>query len=203
MGIIIDIIIILFVLASIFLGYKKGLITLGIQLCAFLIAIVITFICYRPIGNIIINTTQIDEKLQETIQSNVENFMAENREVHTTNELIESAKNGMLQGTARNLAINIIYGITMIVLFAILRIVLLCINHLANAIAKLPILDQFNKLGGSLYGLLRGLLITYTILMIVNLVISVNPKSSLRETMDTTYLAKMMSSYNVLNLFFK
>lgn len=203
MGIIIDIIIILFILASVFLGYKKGFITLGIQLCAFLIAIVVTFVFYRPIGNLIINTTQIDEKLQETIQANVENFIAEDGETHRTNELIESAKNGMLQGTARNLAINIIYGITMIVLFAILRIGLLFINRLANAIAKLPILDQFNKLGGSLYGLLRGVLITYVILMIVNLVISVNPKSSLSETMDTTYLAKTMSSYNVLNLFFK
>lgn len=203
MGIIIDIIIVLFILASIFLGYKKGLITLGIQLCAFLIAIVVTFVFYRPIGNIMINTTQIDEKLQETIQANVEKFMAEDHETQKTNSLIESARNGMLQETARNLAINIIYGITMLVLFAILRIGLLFINSLANAIAKLPILDQFNKLGGILYGLLRGVLISYVILMIISLMISVNPKSSLSEMMDTTYLAKTMSTYNVLNLFFK
>jgi len=203
MGIIIDIIIILFILASIFFGYKKGLITLGIQLCAFLIAIVVTFVFYRPIGNIVINTTQIDEKLQETIQVNVENFVAEDTGNQITNELIESAKNGMLPETARTLAINIIYGATMLVLFAIVRIALLFINVLANAIAKLPILDQFNKLGGILYGLLRGVLVTYAVLMIISLVTSVNPKSTLNEVMDTTYLAKTMSSYNVLNLFFK
>ena len=42
MGIIIDLVIILFILASVFFGYKKGLISLGINLCAFVIAIVIT-----------------------------------------------------------------------------------------------------------------------------------------------------------------
>lgn len=203
MGIIIDIVIILFILASIFLGYKKGLISLGIQLCAFLIAIVITFVFYRPIGNIVINTTQIDEKLQETIQVNVENFIEEDGSNEITNELIESAKNGILPETARTLAINIIYGVTMLILFAIVRIALLFVNALANAISKLPILDQFNKLGGILYGLLRGLLITYAVLMIINLVVSVNPKSTLNDTMNSTYLAKTMSTYNVLNLFFK
>ena len=203
MGIIIDIIIILFVLISIFLGYKKGLITLGIQLCAFLIAIVVTFVFYRPIASVIINNTQIDEKLQETIQVNVGSFIEEDSGNEITNELIESAKKGMLPEAARTLAINIIYGATMVVLFAIVRIGLLFISSLANAIAKLPILNQFNKLGGILYGLLRGVLITYAILMAINLVTSVNPKSTLSEMMDSSYLAKTMSTYNIINIFLK
>lgn len=203
MGIIIDIIIVLFILASIFLGYKKGLISLGIQLIAFIAALAVTFILYRPIGNIIINTTEIDEKLQETIQVNVENFMEEENGSETTNKLIESAKQGMLPETSRNLAINIIYGITMLVLFILVRICLIFINAVANTIAKLPILKQFNKLGGILYGLLRGFLVTYAILMVINLVISVNPKSQLNQVMEETYLAKTMSTYNVLNVFLK
>ena len=91
----------------------------------------------------------------------------------------------------------------MVVLFAIVRIGLLFISSLANAIAKLPILNQFNKLGGILYGLLRGVLITYAILMAINLVTSVNPKSTLSEMMDSSYLAKTMSTYNIINIFLK
>lgn len=195
MGIIIDIVIVLFILASVYLGYKKGLISLGIQLLAFIISLVITLILYRPIGGIIINTTQLDENLQEMIQVNAESFISEESDSEITNKLIESAKNEMLPETSRTLAINIIYGITMIVLFIISRICLILIKSLSDVISKLPIINQFNKLGGFLYGLLRGLFATCVILIIINLIITFNPKGSLNEIMNQTYLAKMISMY--------
>lgn len=197
MGIIIDIVIILFILASIYLGYKKGLISLGIQLLAFILSLIITLILYRPIGSMIINTTQLDEKLQEIIQVNAESLMSEESDNKITNELIESTKNGMLPEVSRSLAINIIYGITMLVLFIVSRICLIFIKSLSDLIAKLPIINQFNKLGGVLYGLLRGLLITYAIVMIMNLMITFNPKGSLNEIMNETYLTKMISQYSI------
>lgn len=197
MGIIIDIVIILFILASIYLGYKKGLISLGIQLFAFIISLIITLILYRPIGSMIINTTQLDEKLQEIIQVNAESVISEDSDNKITNELIESAKNGMLPDVSKSLAINIIYGVTMLVLFIVSRICLIFIKSLSDLIAKLPIINQFNKLGGVLYGLLRGLLITYAIVMIMNLMITFNPKGSLNEIMNETYLAKMISQYSI------
>ena len=203
MGIIIDGVIILFILASVFLGYKKGLISLGIHLVAFILALVVTFILYRPIAGIVINSTQIDEKLEETIQVNVENFMAENENSTVTNSIIESAKQGVLPQASRTLAINIIYGITMILLFVVVRMCLVFVTALANAISKLPILNQFNKLGGILYGLLRGFIITYALLMIINLVIMMNPKSTFNEMLKDSHLAKAMSTYNVLNVLFK
>ena len=197
MGIIIDIVIILFILASIYLGYKKGLISLVIQLFAFIISLIITLILYRPIGSMIINTTQLDEKLQEIIQVNAESVISEDSDNKITNELIESAKNGMLPDVSKSLAINIIYGVTMLVLFIVSRICLIFIKSLSDLIAKLPIINQFNKLGGVLYGLLRGLLITYAIVMIMNLMITFNPKGSLNEIMNETYLAKMISQYSI------
>ena len=197
MGIIIDIVIILFILASIYLGYKKGLISLGIQLLAFILSLIITLILYRPIGSMIINTTQLDEKLQEIIQVNAESVISEDSDNKITNELIESTKNGMLPEVSRSLAINIIYGVTMLVLFIVSRICLIFIKSLSDLIAKLPIINQFNKLGGVLYGLLRGLLITYAIVMIMNLMITFNPKGSLNDIMNETYLAKMISQYSI------
>ena len=49
-----DIIIIAILALSIFLGYRKGLVELGIKLVSVIIAIVLTLILYRPITNIII-----------------------------------------------------------------------------------------------------------------------------------------------------
>lgn len=203
MGIIIDLIIVLFIIASILLGYKKGLISLGMHLFAFIIAFIITFILYRPIATIVINTTTVDEKLQETIQANVEDFMIENKDNTSTNTLIESAKKGMLPEASRTLAINIIYVITLILLFVISRICLIFVNTLANTIAKLPILKQFNKLGGMLYGLLRGFIVIYAVLILINLFISIRPECTINEIINESYITKSMATYNVLNIFLK
>ena len=202
MGIIIDGIIVLFILLSVFLGYKKGLVSLGIHLVAFLVAILVSFILYRPIGNLIINNTQIDESLQGTIETKLEEVIGNEETDGITNSLIENAKNGAVIDTARSLAGSIIYGVTIIILFIILRIALIFVSAIANWIAKLPILKQVNKAGGIVYGLLRGVLITYVILLVINLVVTLNPQSALSESLNETYLAKAMMEYNILNVLF-
>ena len=193
MGLILDGVIVLFILLSAFLGYRKGLITLGIQLVAFIVALIIGLILYRPIAGIIINSTQIDENLQSTIQANIED-MEENND----NNIVK----GIVEQGSREIAINIIYGVTLLILFIIARIVLIFISALANLVAKLPILKQFNKIGGVIYGVLRGMIITYAILMIISLIITLNPKSSIADVLNDSYLAKSMSTYNILNVFF-
>ena len=203
MGIMLDIAIILFILISTYFGYKKGLISLGIHLVAFVAALFITFVLYRPIGNLIINTTDFDENLQQSIQTNIEKFTENNEGKEETNILVESAKKGMLPQASKELAINIIYGITMIVLYVIARIALMFINALADAVAKLPIIKQANNLGGALYGILRGIFLVYAILLIANLVITLKPESNVKSIMEESVLAKTMSEYNIYNVFFK
>ena len=200
MGIIIDIIVFVFILLSVFLGYKKGLISLGIHLVAFIAALIIAFILYRPIGNLVINVTGIDETLQQTIQEKIESTAESG--LGEENSLVKSAEEGLTQETSRTLAINIIYGVTMLILFIILRICLVFISALANSIAKLPILKQFNKLGGVLYGLLRGIIIVYAILLVIGLIMTLNPEGALNQTISQTYLTKMMIEHNIFNLFF-
>lgn len=201
MGIIIDLIIIGFVLLSAYLGYRRGLLELGIKLCAFIIAIVVTFILYRPISNLVINNTSIDENIQSTIENNINEFMNSEESKDTSNALVESAKNGMLSETSRTLAINIINIVILIALFVVIRIALIFVTGLANLIAKLPILKQFNKLGGVIYGLLRGILIVYVALFIINIYGQINPTNEVTKKVDTSYIYKLMYNNNILNIF--
>lgn len=203
MGLVIDLIIIIFILASIFLGYKKGLISLAVHLVAFIIAVVVVLILYKPVANVIINNTNIDENLSQTIQEMVEKNIASGEADEVTNTLIESAKQGMLPQASNTLAVNVIYGSTMLVLFIIVRVALIFVTALANLVAKLPILKQFNELGGAVYGLLRGLVIVYVVLMLINLSISIMPASTLSTAVDESILAKTMINYNIINVFLK
>lgn len=199
---IIDIIIIVFVVLSAIGGYKKGLISLGIHLFAFILALLISFVLYRPIGNIIINTTPIDETIQAIIENNASAMVTTENTTGITNKLIESAKEGVLPEVSKELSYNIVYGATMIVLFLLLRVCLMLVSGVANAISKLPILDQTNKLGGAVYGVIRGIFITYLVLMIIKLIIVVDPQTPLNTMLNETYLAKTMLENNILNMFF-
>ncbi len=72
----------------------------------------------------------------------------------------------------------------MIALYILAKIALRFVTALADLIAKLPILNQFNKAGGLIYGAIRGLLIIYVALLIVNFAGQVNPQkySKFRST---------------------
>ena len=200
-GIIIDILIVAFLALSVFLGYKKGFVTLEIILCSFIISILITFVLYRPLGNLIINTTSIDESIEDSIYNKVTETMQKDSSGELTSDLIESAKQGMLEQSARELAINIVYGGTAIVLFIIVRIILIFVNALANLIAKIPLIKQANELGGAIYGLLRGIVIIYLVLLIIYYVGEFYPNNIATQSINETTLTKVMYENNLFNIF--
>ena len=200
MGIVVDIIIIAIILLSTFLAYKKGLITLAIQLVSVIIAVVLTLILYKPVSNVIINVTGIDEMIQNAILEEANDIMTNNQE--NANQVVESIQNNMLPETARTISINIIQGAVILILYVIIRIILRFVTALANLVAKLPILNQFNKLGGVIYGILRGLLIVYILLLLVNVSGEIDAKNKVYTTVEESYIGKMMNENNILSVLF-
>lgn len=203
MGMIVDLIIVAIVVLSTFLAYKKGMVKLAIGLCTFVIAIVLTFILYRPISNLVINVTGIDEAIENTIYEKANNIMKENKsEDGLTNQIIETAKNEMLPETTRSLAVNIVTGGVIIILFVAIKIALRFVSILADAIAKLPIIDQLNKATGMVYGILRGILIVYVTLLILNIPEQLTPNNAINQSINQSFVGKTMYRNNILNVFF-
>lgn len=201
MGIVVDLIIIGIIVLSTFLAYQKGLVKLAIGLCAFAISIVVTVILYQPISNLVIHVTAIDETIENAIYEKANEVM-QNEQNKAANQVIETTKNEMLPQTARTLAVNIVRGGVMIVLFIAIRIALRFITALADAVAKLPILTQLNKTGGIIYGLARGLLIIYIALLILGIPRQINPNNTVTTSIDQSFLGKTMEENNLLNVFF-
>lgn len=197
MGIVIDIILVLIVALSAFLGYKKGLVELGAKLFAGIIAIVITLIIYKPVGNIVIKNTSIDEKIENTILEKTTNVIDENSKISDNKYIQDSSDNAVSQvkeevlpEQARNIAVNIVYVATALILFIISKIVLSIVISLANAVASLPILKQFNEIGGFLYGLVRGAIISLVLILVIGTIAKLNPNGYLGKNVESTYLLK-------------
>ena len=190
MGIIIDIILIAIIVLSAFLGYKKGLVKLGAKLFAGIIAIIITIVMYKPVSGMIINNTTIDEKIENAIIQNTTNFINENDKMQ--NGITEHVEKNVLPEQAENLSKNVVYVITALVLFIVVKIILSIIISLMDFVANLPILKQFNEIGGIIYGIVRGTLIVCICVLLIGVYTKMKPDSTLNNNIQNSYLTKII-----------
>ncbi len=208
MGIIIDIILIALMAISIFLGYKKGLVKVAVKLCAFIIAVIVTLIFYKPVSNLIINNTGIDEKIQSIIIENGTKELEEADEEEKKNLLesmqsyvgnaIAETQNEIVESVAQELSVRLIDILSMVGLFIATRIVLILLVLVSDLITNIPIIKQFNELGGVIYGVIRGLAVIYVILAIVFLIVSMNANSGIVNIINSSIITKFMYQNNIL-----
>lgn len=208
MGLIIDIVIIAILALCIIMGYKKGLINVIFNIFAFLLAIIITLILYKPVSNIIIKNTDIQEKIETAIientkgEENKEEEKAENGIQkyieNTMKNAEEDAKSKAIEVVAKNVSTKCIEIITALILFVITRIILVVLKFLTETLANLPIVKQCNEIGGLLYGIIKGLLIIYVILTIMFFIISLKPEGMTANLIETSYITKFLYNNNII-----
>lgn len=198
---ILDLIVILIIALFTFIGYKQGLIKSAIRIASFFIAIIIALVLYKPVSTLIINNTTIDDKIENTIIEKVtpEGMKPEDEASQATKIpqgfIVEA--NNSIKDIANTTTIKIIEVCTVLVLYIIARIALKFVAALGDLIAKIPILKQFNKLGGTIFGLIKGLLIVYVILAVVYLIsplLKENTSNKIQESM----LTKNMYNNNLI-----
>lgn len=206
MGIILDIILVAILAASIFFGYKKGLVKVAISLCALVIAVIVTLVFYKPISSAIIKNTDWDEKIEQIIIENAtkdvdnkeqEGNMLENAQNYIDNAVTEG-QNNVVENVAPVIAERVIVIGTMIGLFIATRLVLILLTLVSNVITNLPIIKQFNKLGGLLYGIIRGLVVVYALLAVAFFIVSVSANVGITNAIDGSFITKFMYSHNIL-----
>lgn len=203
MSIIIDIVIIGIILLCLYGGYRKGLIGLAFSIVSFLAALIIAFILFNPISSFVINNTEFDDNIKKAI---INNFNTEEQTENSEsnfiteyiNEQIDEAKGNTLEVVSTEISMLCIKGIVFIALFVIAKIVLVFFRAIADLIAKLPILNQFNKLGGIIFGLLKGLVITYGVLAILLLVSPMFNDAKFFKELNNSFVGGMMYNNNII-----
>ena len=208
MSFLIDILVCLFIFITIYINSKKGLIEVAYKIVAFFIAIIISLILFKPISALLINNTNIDEYVNNYVVSTIDKDSneekTENKENYSIPKIFDNAINSAKQETTQavsssitNVVINII---SFIAVFIITRIILIFLHIFSEAVGNLPLIKQFNHIGGLLYGILKSFIIIFIILALV----SVLPLTSLQETIGSTIITRILYNINqILLLFFR
>ena len=218
MQFIIDLIVIGIIFLSTFLGYRKGLIGVAFKIASFIIAMIITLILFKPISNYIINNTEFAQTIENTIVQKLSTAEIENGQIKQENsnlpevivnyinvglqDTVNEAKDSIVKMVARNLAETIIDIIVIIGLFIITRLLLLFAKAILEAISEIPIIKQFNKAGGILYGILRGLLLIYLTLAIISLLLPMLDKTAILNIINNSILTKILYNNNIILMIF-
>ncbi len=210
MGIVIDIAVVLIMLLFVYIGYRKGLIKVAISFLSVIMSILIALVLYRPVAQQIINRTQIDESISDTIYSKISDIDFNNMTDEDKNngilsvaeKYVNDAIQNSVEDTARyvadSLTLTIVEGISFIGLLIVLRIVLLILNIFADFIGNLPIIKQFNKSGGLVYGVIEGFLIINLILTLAYMLNPICGDGKIQENIEKSTLGRTLYENNFI-----
>lgn len=216
MSIIVDLIILGILILCIALGYRKGLTGSLLKIISFVLAIVIAFVLFKPVSNFIITKTDWDDNLEQSIRDVIlakENNEAEEKDEeqnqnmpdvmmeyinNAVEEAGEEAREGIADATARDMAVTIINAGTWIGLFILARIVLFFVKGLASLITKLPVIKQFDKLGGIIYGMVEGVVIIYGVLAILSFGSPMLSNTGILSAIQQSFVGSIMYDNNLL-----
>ena len=196
---IVDLIIILVVLLFTFIGYKQGLVKSAIRVLAFFIALIISITFYKPVANIIINNTQVDEKIEATISEKINDKIEE--KTKGLPKVITKTGEESVTKLSNSIAIKVMYVLTFIIMFVTIKLVLLLVTFLADFVTKLPIIKQFDKTGGLIYGFVKGSFIVITIFAIISLASPLLSEQYI-NTINNSIIGSYLYNNNILiNIF--
>lgn len=220
MGLVIDLIIILILGLCIFSGYKRGLAKCLLKICTSILAIIIAIVLYKPFVTFIVENTTIDENLQMSLEKiiNEDNqdedgklisedsgmpkpivkFLNEN-----VGDTINENKETAVSNATRSAAILIVDIAGVIIIYILAKILLKILTVFIDIAAKLPLIKEFNKVGGLIYGVLEGVIVIFLILTIISIMTPLIGNYTLVDLILSSTIGKVLYNNNIFfNLIF-
>lgn len=169
---ILDLIALAIILLYAIFGYKKGLIRSILGLASFFLAVVITMSMYTYAVDFLKRTG-----VEETIRKQITQSLGEDS-IKTENmpKAIEDGINSTITSAKTSVADSltnmVIKGICIFVFFFVVLFLLKLVIPLLDKVFSLPVLNEFNKVSGMLFGILSGLLILFILSSIMIFLVS-------------------------------
>ena len=208
---IVDVIVLAVIIIAAIIGRKKGLTVCLLNVLSVVLALIVAFCLYKPIGNSVIKNTKIKENLKQSIQTKIPLNDAD-FSIQTNSNLpapvkkyIESVsknateeKDKKIDSTADSLADGVIYIAVFLVIFIVVRAILLVVKILSKVINKLPVLKQIDHIGGTICGAIEGILITYAILAVISIISPILEETAILKQINKSHIAKNMYNNNIV-----
>ena len=200
MGILFDLGILLIIFISTIIGYKVGFIKVAFRLLSFILALVIALVLYKPVSNLIIDHTSIPHKIETQISSRLSSEDKSSTDNIVSN-YYNNVKNYSTNVMAHNISITIVNISSVLLVFIITRFLLFFLKFSTDLIAKLPLIKQFNHIGGFIYGIIAGFFIVYFIFTVITLLAPLIDLSKFLNLINSSIIGNIMYNNNIIFMF--
>jgi len=208
-------------------GWMKGFILSLLHLIGFALAWIIAKSYYPLVSAYIINNSDILLKIQTFIGNRLKNAAYEDaftggspanntifdilklpksvEELFLKNQAIKDysirAVDGIYHYIAEIVARMFIDLVSILLIFIAVKLLLFLIGYLLNSIASLPVLREFNRLGGAIFGVFKGLLIVFIFLALLTPFAAMTKEGILMEGLEKSVAARYLYDRNpIINL---
>ena len=209
---IVDIIILIVVVLAILYGIHRGLMVSLVSLFSFVIALVVAFMFYKPVGNFIIEKTDFGSDLKQIIKENIPMSDEEILQVGEDSNLpkgmkdyinkqaqnVNTSKDEAIETISTDLSTEIIMAVSFIGTFIVVRIALVIVKIISKIISKLPIINQADHIGGAIVGAVEGIILVYFVFAIISTISPALKNTGVLKQIDNSFVGKMMYNDNLI-----
>lgn len=186
------------VVIAIVIGYKMGFLKSVISVVSYVASIILSFLFYPILSDFLVKTPIYPffvEKLNKNYLSAEKFALSEDGFFASyLNKGIESAAEG-IAGAMAQLLINIIAFVIIIILS---KIAIRLIAKALNVFTKLPVIKQFNRLGGAIAGAFMGVLVVYMVFALAVVISPLKADSKVMAEIEKSSFASEMYENNIL-----
>ena len=210
-GIVADLVVILFIISFAAFGRLRGFSSMVINLFSIVIAIIVALILVNPVTNYVKDHTKIDDKMKSKISSSMplndtdvgiepsEKLPKKLQEyIKETSKKAEKSKEETLDIVSTELTDKILTICVGLAIFLIVRAILLIIKLLSHFIKKLPVIGTIDRTGGLICGIIEAIFILYILLALLSVIAPLISNENVLDCINSSYLVKYMYNNNIL-----
>lgn len=185
-----DIAVLVIIGVFVFLGWKNGLVKMGIRLISFLVALVCAW-AFHPILSGFLQETALYENLVSSVASRA-------GEIVKTPGALQSVSALSGVQAVEYVARLLLNGIAFLLILILAKIILYFVVRVLNIVASLPILGFVNRISGMAIGVVEGLLVVWLLLAALVVVPPLRENKSLGYTVEQSVVARSLYHHNIL-----
>lgn len=209
MNIIPDILLLALLIMSVVIGYKKGFVKSVWKIAALAATIALVMALKTPAVNFLSGTqfagvvhTKVSESINlpqgggVNIAQNLNLPLPLQESVDSGINSASGAVSAVNEAAANSLSNVFITVIACVGLFILIRLSLMAVYMIINAVTKAPVIKGVNKMAGGILMLVNTVFVIFLVLALFSLFAPAD--SGMYDTINNTYLVKYFYHYNIL-----
>lgn len=187
----VDITIIIILVCFAYKGLRLGLISSVLNIISFLLSVFLASKYYRSVYEFIANN-EILYKIFENITKSIISLFFSSK--------IEESPNFLLNIISQGFIKIVISLVSLIVIFLLANMVIKAVLSIFSLLFRIPIFKGLNKIGGMIFGLVKGIFVVYFINFIFNQTVIFFPDSKLGDAIQNSLILTYLQNIDIFSL---